>query len=63
MLHSILATSFASVAVAGMIGPDAFGVRGAVSRAVSFKRHGAIRFFRIGRLSGSWCISRKPVVR
>lgn len=55
MLHAILATTCASFAFAGFIGPRAF------PELVTHKRNGRLHFFRIGRLSGSWCIRRKPL--
>ena len=53
MLHTLAISSGAFLA-AGFVGPAAF------RDAVSFKRHGALRFGRIGRLSFSWCIRKAP---
>lgn len=54
MVH-ILGVSSLCFMLAGFIGPAAF------SGMITHKRVGPLHFIRIGRLSGSWCIRRKPV--
>lgn len=51
MAHVLTMISLGCFVVGGMIGPVAF--------PITHKRHGALHFARLGRLSLSWCVRRR----
>ena len=56
LLVSILTLQIATAALFVMLACDAETIRETIANAFSYKRVGAIRFVRIGRVSGSFCV-------